>query len=526
MTRWLTALCLAALLTAFAVPATAATFRWSQDAEVASLDPYARNETLQQSLLGNVYEPLVSRGRDLTLEPALATSWHQVAPLVWRFELRRGVRFQGGEPFSAADVVFSYRRAVGAGSKIALALSAIHDVRAVDAQTVDIITVMPDPTLPEEIVPWDMMSAAWCQAHDATAVTDPIAAGDYTADHADGTGPFIIESRTPGEQTVLVANPNWWGKRTGNVDRAIFHPIAGDAARLAALAAGSIDMIANVPPEDTAALAQMSGVRVVRVTSTRTIFLGFRHIRVVKKVGQPARINPLADRRVRTAFAHAIDENAIITTVMRGLATPAGLIVGPGVRGFDPALNRRPAYDPVVARQLLTAAGYANGFALTMDCPNDRYLNDTAICQAVVADLAKIGISVTLLAQPRSQYFPKLLDPARGSDFYLMGWRPANDDAIDALVNLAVTHNDVLHTGAFNVGGYSNRALDALVVRARYERVGKERAALLRAALAMVKDDQAYIPLHQADLVWAVHGAVEVMPRGDGSFALADVRVW
>ena len=525
MTRRRTVFCLAALLTAFAVPAMAATFRWSPDIDVASLDPYTRNETLQLSLLGNVYEPLVSRGRDLQLKPALATSWRQVAPLVWRFELRRGVRFQNGEPFSAADVVFSYRRAAGTGSKIALALSAIRDVRAIDAETVDIVTAMPDPTLPEEIVPWDMMSAAWCQAHGATEVADPTAAGDYAADHVDGTGPFVIESRTPGEQTVLVANANWWDKPAGNVDRAIFLPIADDAARLAALTTGTIDMIASIPPEDTAMLAQMSGVRIVHVASTHTIFLGFRHIRMVQKVGQPTRINPLADRRVRAAFAHAIDENAIIATVMRGLATPAGLIVGPGVRGFDPALNQRPAYDPAVARQLLTAAGYADGFALTMDCPNDRYLNDTAICQAVVADLAKIGVRVTLLTQPRSQYFPKLLDPGRGSDFYLMGWRPANDDAIDALVNLAATRSDALHTGTFNVGGYSNAALDALVARARHERLGKERAAVMRAALAIVKDDEAYIPLHQVDVVWAVRGAVEVTPRGDGSIVLSAVRV-
>lgn len=525
MTRRLTVFCLAALLTVFAVPAMAATFRWSRDADVASLDPYMRNETLQLSLLGNVYEPLVSRGHDLQLEPALATSWRQVAPLVWRFELRRGVQFQNGEPFSAADVVFSYQRAAGTNSKIALALSAISDVRAVDAETVDIVTAMPDPTLPEEIVPWDIMSAAWCQAHGATAVADPTAAGDYAAGHADGTGPFIIESRIPGEQTVLVANPNWWGKPVGNVDRAIFNPIADDAARLAALTAGSIDMIAGVPPEDTATLAQMPGVRIVHVASTQTIFLGFRHIRVVKKVGQPARINPLADRRVRAAFAHAIDENAIITTVMRGLATPAGLIVGPGVRGFDPALNQRPAHDPALARQLLIAAGYADGFAVTMDCPNDRYLNDTAICQAVVADLAKIGVRVTLVMQPRSQYFPKLLDPGRGSDFYLMGWRSANDDAIDALVNLAATRSDALQAGAFNVGGYSNATLDALVARARHEPLGKERTTLLRAALAIVKDDAAYIPLHQVDVVWAVRGLVSVRPRGDGSFALSDVRV-
>lgn len=522
MTRRLTVLFFAVLLAACASPAAAATFRWAYDTDIASLDPYTRNETLQLSLLGNVYEPLIRRGRALELEPALATGWRRVAPLVWRFELRPGVRFQDGAPFTAADVVFSYRRAIAAGSKIALALAAIRDVRAVDAQTVDIITTMPDPTLPEEVVRWDIMNAAWCRAHGTEQIT---AGDDFADDHANGTGPFAVESRVPGEQTVLVANPGWWGKPAGNVDRAVFRPIAGNEARLAALAAGTVDMIASVPSDGLGTLAQMPRVRIVHVAGTRTILLGFRHVRVVKIPYHPTRINPLADRRVRAAFAEAIDENAIAATVMRGLATPAGLIVGPGVRGFDPALNQRPTYDPAGARRLLAAAGYPGGFALTMDCPNDRYVNDAAICVAVAADLAKIGVRVTLLAQPRSEYFTKLLDQGRGADFYLLGWRPANDDALDALVNLAATRNDRLHTGAFNVGGYSNPALDSLIARVQGESLGKSRAMQLRAALAMVKDDVAYIPLHQSDVVWAVRDNVEAVPRGDGSFALSDVRM-
>ncbi|MGH7013420.1 MAG: ABC transporter substrate-binding protein [Stellaceae bacterium] len=525
MTRRLIALVLGAVLMASAVPAAAATFRWSSDADAASLDPYSRDETLQLALLGNVYEPLIRRGRELQLEPALATGWRQVAPLVWRFDLRPGVHFQDGSRFTAADVVFSYRRATSAGSKIALALSAIRAVRAVDARTVDIVTALPDPTLPEEIVKWDMMSAAWCQAHGAADVADTATPDSYAATHADGTGPFIVASRAPGEQTVFVANPGWWGKPAPGLDRAVFRPIADDAARLAALAAGTVDLITSVPLDDIGSLARMPGTHVVHAVGTRTIFLGFRQGHAATGSGRLRQRNPLADRRVRAAFAEAIDENVIIATVMRGLATPAGLLVGPGILGFDPALNRRPAYDPDAARRRLAAAGYPGGFALTMDCPDDRYLNDVTICRAVAADLAKVGVRVRLLAQPRNRFFAKLLDPAQGSDFYLMGWRPANDDAFDALINLAATRSDVLHTGAYNVGSYSNPALDALIARARRESVGKGRTALLRAALAMVKDDDTYIPLHQADVVWAARDTVDVVPRGDGSLALRDVRM-
>lgn len=525
MTRQLTALLLGALLVASAVPAVAATFRWSSEADVASLDPYSRNERLQLSLLANVYEPLVRRGRELQLEPGLATSWRQVAPVVWRFDLRHGVHFQDGTPFTAADVVFSYRRAVSAGSKIALALSAVRDVRPVDAQTVDIVTTTPDPTLPEEIASWGIMSAAWCQAHGADEVADPAMTDNYAAANANGTGPFAIESRIAGQQTVFVPNPNWWGKPGHHLDRAVFHPITDDAARLDALAAGTVDMITSVPLADIGRLGATPGIRILQVAGTRTIFLGFRQTPAARGSGRLRQRHPLADRRVRMAFAQAIDEHAIIATVMSGLATPAGLLVGPGVLGFDPALNRRPAYDPAAARRLLAAAGYPDGFALTMDCPNDRYLNDAAICRSVVADLANVGVRVTLLAQSRSRFFAKLLDPMQGSDFYLMGWRPANDDAIDALVNLAATRNDILHAGVFNVGGYSNPALDSLIARARFESVGKKRALLLREALAAVKDDVAYIPLHQPDMVWAARDNVEVIQRGDGSFALHDVRM-
>lgn len=525
MTRRLAVPLLIALLAAIA-PATAATFRWAGAYDVASLDPYTRQESFQLAFLGNIYEPLIRRGRHLELEPALAVQWRQVAPLVWRFDLRQGVRFQGGAPFTAADVVFSYRRATAPGSAIASALAAIREVRAVDAQTVDIVTTTPDPALPEEIVPWNIMSAAWCAAHGATAPADPAIAGDdFVAHHADGTGPFMIATRVPGQDTVFVANPTWWDKPAPALDRAVFRPIADDATRVAALTSGAVDLIAAVPLEDVGRLGQTPGVRVARTPGTRTIFLGFDQTQAAVRRGKRNEHNPLADRRVRQAFAQAIDEGAIAATVMRGFAAPAGLLVGPGVRGFDPALNGRPAYDPGSARRLLAAAGYADGFDLTMDCPDDRYINDAAICRAVVADLAKIGVRVALRTQSRARFFARLLDPGRGARFYLMGWRPADDDAIDALINLAATRNDKLHTGAYNFGGYANPAVDGLIARAERRSVGFGRGALLRAALATVKADDAYIPLHQPDVVWAMRDDIEVVPRGDDRLLLRDVRM-
>lgn len=507
--------------------AAARTFRWASDVDVAALDPYARQERFLLAFLANVYEPLVRRGPDLAIEPGLATHWSQVAPLVWRFKLRDGVRFAGGEPFGADDVVFSYIRATAPASKLAVSLSSIREVRRVDDRTIDIVTVTPDPILPEEITHWAMMSKAWCEAHDAVAPTDLVKDDDdnYAASHADGTGPFMVVERVAGDHTVLAPNPGWWDRPVHNLDRVEFRPIADDSARVAALSSGAVDMIYNVPLQDIDRIARSPGLRIVHTPELRTIFLGFdQSSRELPDSGIRGR-NPFKDRRVRGAFTRAIDETGIVAKVMRGLATPAALLVGPGVNGFDAALNQRPAYDPAAARRLLGEAGYARGFSLDMDCPNDRYINDETICQAVAADLAKVGIRVKLTAQTRALFFGKVFDPGYGSSFYLMGFAPASADAASALVNLAASRSDTLHTGEFNIGGYANRDLDALIQRAQVETDPATRTGLLRRALAMVKDDYAYLPLHQQDVVWAARDGVTLVQRGDDSFPLRYVRM-
>ena len=506
--------------------AAARTFRWASDADVAALDPYARQERFLLAFLANVYEPLVRRGPDLAIEPGLATHWSQVAPLVWRFKLRDDVRFAGGEPFGADDVVFSYVRATAPTSKLAVSLSAIREVRRVDDHTIDIVTVAPDPILPAEITHWAIMSKAWCEAHDAAAPTDLVKDDEnYAASHADGTGPFMVVERVAGDHTVLAPNPGWWDRPEHNLDRVEFRPIPNDSARVAALSSGAVDMIYSVPRQDIDRIARSPGLRIVHTPELRTIFLGFdQSSRELPGSGIRGR-NPFKDRRVREAFSRAIDEAGIVAKVMRGLATPAALLVGPGVNGFDAALDERPAYDPAAAQRLLDEAGYARGFSLDMDCPNDRYINDETICQAVAADLAKIGIRVKLTAQTRALFFGKIFDPGYGSSFYLMGFTPANADAASALINLAASRSDALHTGEFNIGGYANRDLDALIQRAQLEANPAARTGLLRRALDMVKDDYAYIPLHQQGVVWAVRDGVELVQRGDDSFPLRYVRM-
>ncbi|HEY3920436.1 MAG TPA: ABC transporter substrate-binding protein [Stellaceae bacterium] len=516
---------LAAAVLLFALPAAAKTLRWSSDLDVFSLDPYARQETFLLSFDSNIYEPLVRRGRDLRLEPALATRWEQAAPDRWRFELRHGVRFQNGAPFTAADVVFSFARARAANSGIANALAAIRNVDRVDDFTVDITTNEPDPILPEELPVWDIMSAQWSAAHDAEEPANAMAGEDnYAGDHANGTGPFMVQERDPDKLTVLVANPGWWDVPQHNLDRVEFRPMSG-AAGVAALLAGKLDMLYAVPPQSTDRIARTKGVHLVQGPELRTIFLGFDLRDHPLADSDVKGRNPFRDRRVRQAFSQAIDEATIRTKVMRGFATPTALLVGPGVNGFEPALNQRLPFDPAAAKALLAEAGYPRGFSVGMDCPNDRYLNDEAICDSIVAMMAKVGVKLRLNAQTRGKFFAKLMDPGGGSSFFLLGWTPPTYDALDALVNLAATPNKDAHRGDANFGFYSNLALDALIAKIEAETDATKRLDLLHQALALVKDDIAYIPLHQQDLVWAARDNVAVVQQGDGIFPLRYVRI-
>lgn len=505
--------------------AGAATFRWSNDRDVFSLDPYARQEVFLLSFDSTIYEPLVRRGRGFGLEPALATQWSQMAPDRWRFTLRRGVRFHDGTPFTSDDVVFSFARARGPGSNLASALAAIRDVQKIDDFTIDILTYRPDPLLPGEVVDWDIMSAKWCAENDAEQPADALKGEEnYASDHANGTGPFALESRVPDKETILVPNPNWWDRPAHNLDRVIFQPMAG-AKSVKALLAGALDMLYSVPPSQTDGIARAPGARLVQGPELRTIFLGFDVARDALAQSDVKGRNPFRDRRVRQAIYQAIDENAIKTKVMRGFATPAGLLVGPGVAGFDPALNQRLAYDPAAAKALLAEAGYPRGFSAGLLCPNDRYVNDEAICTAVVAMLSKVGVKLRLDAEPRGKFFQKLLTFDHSADLFLMGWAPETGDAFNALVNLAATRNKEAHRGDANFGGYSNPKLDALIARIAGETDEQKRLGLLHQALAIVKDDIAYIPLHQQQLVWAARKNVDLVQQPDGSFPLRLVRV-
>ena len=264
MLRRISYVALAALTLATLAPtASAKTFRWANDGDSNSMDPYARQETFLLSFDSNMYEPLVRRDRNLKLEPALATSWSQPSPEVWRFNLRHDVKFHDGTPFTADDVVFSYQRVTGPGSNLSATVATVSAVKKVDDYTVDFVTKGPDPILPEEITVWDIMSKAWCEKNNAAQTADMTKSDEnYATNHANGTGPFMLKDRQPDVQTTLVKNPNWWDKPEFNIDESVFHRIADAHTRVAALLAGDLDMIYTVPPQDVDAIAKTPHLKV------------------------------------------------------------------------------------------------------------------------------------------------------------------------------------------------------------------------------------------------------------------------
>ena len=519
----LSAMALLAALTASTLTAGAATFRWANDGDVNAMDPATRQETVQLSFLANIYEPLVRRNRDLGLEPALATSWEQLSPTVWRFHLRPGVKWQDGSPFTADDVVFTLKRVLAPDSQMRAPMSVVKEARKVDDLTVDFETFLPDPIFLQEQTNLLIMSKAWCEAHNATEPVTIGKADNYALHNAMGTGPYKLVSREPDRKTVVEKNPLWWDKLGNAPDRVEFNVISSAPTRVAALLSGEVDMVYSVPPQDIARIKQTEGLKILQTPELRTIYLGFDQSRAELPSSDVKGKNPFKDVRVRQAVALAIDEKAIASKVMLGLGHPTWEMWGPGINGYNAALDVRPKVDPAKSKQLLAEAGYPNGFRVGMDCPNDRYVMDEQICTAIVSMMARVGIKVDLNAQTKSKFFTKIGEPDYNTDFYLLGWTPATYDAHNPLYTLLGTRNG--KRGEVNDGGYSNPVLDDLIEKIGVETDQAKRVAMINQSIEIVQKDVATVPLHQQVIVWAAKTNVDVAQQADDFFPYRFIRM-
>ncbi|WMS42765.1 ABC transporter substrate-binding protein [Acuticoccus sp. MNP-M23] len=529
MNRYLLGLCaLAAFSSAALAQDDDATFKFAFQGELKGLDPYSLNETFTLSMLGNVYEGLTRRDGDLNIIPGLAESWEVVDDTTWRFKLREGVKFQNGNDFTADDVVFSANRVRSEGSDLLTRIPADAEFTAVDDYTVEVKLTSPNPILHYEWDTWGIMDKEWTEENDAVKVTSASdESPNYASLHANGTGPFKVASHEVGVRTIYEPNTDWWNwdNKDFNIESVEFTPIGQDATRVAALLSGELDLVFPIPVQDIKRVESNPGTEAMTGPELRTIFLGFDQDRDELTTSDVKGKNPFKDVRVRKAFYQAIDIEAIKQKIMRNLSTPAALMISPALFARSNEFERYP-FDVAAAKALMEEAGYPDGFTVGMDCPNDRYVNDEQICQAVAAMLAKINVKVDLNAQPKSQYFAKIL-ASGGFDtsFYLLGWTPGSFDSWNVIANLNGCRNaDGTEGGAFNLGNYCNEEVDALAAKILEENDPTTRDDLIAQAYTILNDEVSHIPLHQQGLAWGKASDVDVVQRADNQLMLYHVN--
>lgn len=490
---------------------------FAQDVTIAvgspftSMDPHFHNLTTNSALSQHVFDRLLEPDAQMRPQPGLALSWRAVSPTSWEFRLRPDARFQDGTPFTADDVAFTFQRAPGvpgSPSSYGFFTRPVRQVTVLDARTLRLETEAPAPLLPALMQGLPVLGRRQSEG---------MTTADFNAGRAAiGTGPYRLVSFLPGDRAVFRRNADWWGGAVA-WNQVTYRVIGQDAARLAALRAGDVDLIDQVPTQDAADLQRDARLALFSIPSLRNIFLSLDGWRdrtpfVTDHQGRPFAENPLRDLRVRRALSLAIDRGSIVAQVMDGQGVASGQPMPAGSMGHDPALAPDP-HDPDTARRLLAEAGYPQGFTLTLHGPNDRYVNDARILQALAPMWARIGLRVRVESLPSSAYFTRL---ARGEfSVGLLGWATGTGEADSPLVNALATVDPARGRGAFNIARHSNPAFDALLDRALTSFDAAQREIYYREATRLVMRDQAIIPLHHQVNIWAARRGLVFEPRRD-----------
>ncbi|MCA3597308.1 MAG: ABC transporter substrate-binding protein [Methylobacterium sp.] len=492
--------------------AEARTLKWARSGDSLTLDPHAQNEGPTHTLAHQIYEPLIIRDHTGKQLPALATSWSVTSdPTVWEFKLRTGVKFHDGADFDADDVVFSLERAMQPTSDMKGLLTSIDSVSKVDQHTVRIKTKGPNPLLPNNLGDLFMMDKGWAEKNNATKVQDfKNREENFAVRNANGTGPFSLVSREPDVKTVLKRNDNYWGKAEVplEVTEVIYTPIKADATRIAALLSGEIDFVQDLPVQDIERLRQDRKLRVNSGPENRTIFFGFNVGDADLKTDNVEGKNPFADKRVRQAMNMALNRTAIQRVVMRGESVPTGVIMPPFVNGWTKELDAAPAVDAAAARKLLADAGYPNGFSTTLHCPNDRYVNDEAICQAAVGMWGAIGVKVNLVSQSKSIHFTLIQKQPPETDFFMLGWGVPTFDS-DYVFSF-LYHTRAGSRGSWNALRYSNAEIDSKIQTLSSETDIAKRNATIADIWGRLKEEALYIPLHHQTLAYGMKSDLDI----------------
>jgi peptide/nickel transport system substrate-binding protein len=415
---------------------------------------------------------------------------------------------------TADDVVFSVQRAAADTSDIRAYARALGEPSKVDALTVDFIAKDVNPIFLQHLATVQIMSRAWCEKNKATKPLDfKNKEESFASFNANGTGPFILTLRQPDIKTTFKRNPNWWGKFDGNVQEVVYSPIKSDATRIAALISGEIDFVLDPAPQDVARLRNTAGVKIIDGPENRVVFIGMDQSRDELLYGNVKGKNPFKDLRVRRALYEAVDIETIKTKLMRGQAVPTGGITPSPLGAYnDPEIEKRLPYDLESAKKLMAEAGYPQGFEVTLDCPNNRYINDEEICQTLASMWAKLNVKVRVNGMPRSTYFPKV--QKFDTSMYMLGWGGSITDAEVTLTPVLRSRGEG-GVGSWNFGGVKNVKFDELAIASSKEGDPKKREALIKAALKEYTSQVHLIPLHRQVIPWAARANVDVVHRAD-----------
>lgn len=492
--------------------------------EPTAIDPHFHYTAPNNQMARHIFDNLIHTDARLQPQPGLAESWRVIDDRTWEFRLRRGVTFHDGTPFTAEDVVFSFDRVPRVqNSPGSFALfTRGKTITIVDESTIRITTAEPYPLMLNDLA----MVAIVSRRAAASAGTEQFNSGSA----AIGTGPFRFSAFRPGERVELTANDAYWGGRPG-WRQVTIRLIRANPARVAALLAGQVDIIDHVPTTDMARLRGTAGLSVVQVPSSYIVFLSLDSNRDITPFvrdndGRPLQPNPLRDARVRRALSLAINRDAIVARTMEGAAVPAGQLVQEGFLGFDPGLQPDP-FAPARAQAILAQAGYPNGFQLTLHSPNDRYVNDARVAEAIAQMFTRIGVRTTLETYTRNTFFSRATSGGElGTpefSIYLTAF-PANGEALSALTATLATQNLAAGLGTNNRGRYSNIRLDARLAVAARTTDGAARQRLLAETQRIAMEDVAVIPLHFQVNTWALRGGLTMVGRADESALAFDVK--
>ena len=502
------------------VGASAQTLTMAVGAPVTSLDPHYHQLSPNNAVADMVFDKLVNTDAESRLVPGLATEWRAIEPTLWEFKLRPGVRFHNGQEFTAEDVAFTFARVPNvpnSPSSFAIYTRPIQSVEIVDPLTIRFRTAVPYPLMPMDLSNVRILDR---QTHDGGA-TEDFNSGRLAV----GTGPFRVVTHRNGERIEFERNDAYWGERPAFA-RVNYRMITNDAARTAALLAGDVEFIDQVPTSDLQKLRRDQRVSLSETPGLRIIFLGLDQMRtdaspfVTDNDGKPIPRNPLMDVRVRRALSLAIDRQAIVERVMEGAATPAGQYLPEGIFSTVPDLPA-PRADAEAAKRLLAEAGFPQGFRIQLNSPNDRYINDARIAQAIGQMWTRIGVRTAVEAQPWATFVGR----AGRQEFsaHLIGWG-SNPEGSHPLRNLSATWSRERGWGASNRGRYSNPQLDAMIEAALVELDDAKREKLLIDAQRMAMEDVALIPLHWQTNIWAMRRGLTHTPRKDELTLAQDVR--